>query len=146
MELFLFYQQVLVERFQSLLEVRSGALFLSLLLGRGLMNVGDLRSQVKVTGTLYFFVISGLHISILAQMITQLLSKTQLSTVFRKGIVFAVVSIYGGLVGFSIPIIRTLSMRLHALVSTVFHRSTSPQYVFLASVLLVVIAVIFQKQ
>ena len=146
MTFFPLLQKALIECSQESLEVKASALFGSLLLGLNLDRAAELQSQIKVTGTLYFFVISGLHISILAQAVVQLFIAMRIPKSLHKGLSFLVLGMYGGLIGFSIPVLRTVSMRFHSVISAFLKRSTSAQYVFFLSVILVGLLAFFQTE
>ncbi len=139
MHIFNTYNSFLHQRMLESLEVTSSDLFASLLLGIDLPRGGEYMQKIKVTGMLYFFVISGMHMSQLFHLVS-----TSCTTFFRKkqlalwcgGIV---VVLYAAVIGFSIPIIRTVVMLWYGLLARLLKRTTSKRMVFLYLVVIYVV-------
>lgn len=126
------------------LEVTPGVILSSLLLGSDLKLTPELLSQIKTTGTLYFFVISGLHFTILERVIAALLSALPISRTVRNSCVGVCLLIFGGIVGFSIPIVRTLVMHVYKLLGAYTKRRVSKKIVFVWMVAFIGVLAPFQ--
>lgn len=120
------------------LEVTSSTVLTSLLLGTDLKMIPELLSQIKTTGTLYFFVISGLHFIILERVIGALLAPLPFSKNIRSSGTSMCLFLFGGVVGFSIPIVRTLVMHSYKLLGIHMRRRVSKKIVFAWMVLCMV--------
>lgn len=136
---------LLFERFSDLLEVSANTLFLGLVLGNSLDMSPQLRDQIKITGTLYFFVVSGLHVSIVEQMMKKMFS-TVLPHRLAGWLILLSISTYSALIGMTIPIVRTLSTRFYAICGRSLGKIVSSRYFFVLSVLFCVLLGFFQSE
>lgn len=140
-----FVRRVILEGALGSLEVTSGAIFSSLLLGDGLEMAPMVQNKIKVTGMLYFFVISGFHFSMLRGYFQQIFSFLRFSSKVQQLSVLLCLFLFAGVVGFSIPIIRTLVMYSYGIVGKLLRRQTSVKVIFLGMVVFVCLVAPFQK-
>lgn len=127
------------------LEVTSSVVLSSLLLGTDLKLAPELLTKIKTTGTLYFFVISGLHFAILEEILVVFFKPLRLSKTLRLTLVGVVLLIFGGVVGFSIPILRTLVMYWYRLLGVYTKKRLAKKVVFLWMIAVVICAAPFQE-
>lgn len=125
MNFFQTYSRFLSDRLLELLEVSSSDILGSLLLGIPLEYGSEQLNKIKVTGMLFFFVISGMHLSILHALIYRMARALPLSQRAMRMMATCGTVLYAAVVGWSLPIIRTVVMKIYMTLGFMFRRLVS---------------------
>jgi len=125
------YLDLLLSNVKRLLEVTPSGYFNSLLLGNSADLSNSTMLQIKTTGTLYFFVISGMHVSLLRGYILKSVRWLPIPWVVKLWVSLLFLTVFGAMIGFSTPIIRVLVMQWYVFGGTILKRLSSRKYVYL---------------
>lgn len=140
------YKELLVSRLLRLLEVDSSEVLLALLLGIKFSNTSEVLLKIKTTGMLYFFVISGLHFALLDSLLSKCAQLVLSSTRAQRLFVITVLGMYATIVGWSVPVLRTVAMSGYTTLGSLVGRATSKRLIFIALVGGAALAAPFQEE